>query len=118
MDSEGVKRLPVTDNLGRLVGIVSRGDLLKVHLRPDDEIHADVWSGVLVPFLADEAKTVQLTVEDGVVTFTGRVGLWSATDIADRLTRQVPGVVEVVDKLEYDHDDRDVLAIGMAFGIA
>ncbi|MET8152956.1 CBS domain-containing protein [Actinoplanes sp. NPDC049668] len=32
MDSEGVKRLPVTDDLGRLAGIVSRADLLKVHL--------------------------------------------------------------------------------------
>ena len=118
MDSEGVKRLPVVDDLSRLVGIVSRGDLLKVHLRPDDDIHADVQSGVLVPFLADEADTVGLTVSDGVVTFAGRVDRWSSADIAVRLTRQVSGVVEVVDELEYDHDDRDVLGTGMAFGVS
>jgi CBS domain-containing protein len=118
MDNENVKRLPVVDDLGRLVGIVARGDLLKVHLRPDDEIRADVQSGVLRPFLTDETKTVQVEVAGGIVTFTGRVDRWSTTDIADRLARQIPGVVDVVDKLEYDFDDRNVLGTGVAFGVA
>jgi CBS domain-containing protein len=117
MDSEGVKRLPVIDDLGRLVGIVSRGDLLKVHLRPDDEIEADVRSGVLRPFLIDDTGPVQVTVSAGVVTFTGRVDRWSTTDIVDRLTRQIAGVVEVVDQLEYDYFDRNVLEISLAHGI-
>jgi CBS-domain-containing membrane protein len=118
MDSEGVKRLPVVDDLGRLVGIVSRGDLLKVHLRPDDDIRADIDTGVLRDFIADESKTVHVEVTDGVVTLTGKVDRWSTTDIANRLTRQVAGVVEVVDKLTYEIDDRDALGAGMAFGIA
>jgi CBS-domain-containing membrane protein len=118
MEHEAVKRLPVVDDLGRLVGIVSRGDLLKVHLRPDDEILADVESGVVRAFMADEAGTVQVSVRDGVVTFTGRVGRWSTTDIAARRTRQVAGVVEVVGELEYDYDDSAVLGTGMAYGIA
>lgn len=118
MESEGVKRLPVVDDLGRLVGIVSRGDLLKVHLRPDDDIHADVQSGVLDTYMADEIQAVQVAVEDGVVTLTGKVDRWSTTDIADRLVRQVAGVVDVVDQLEYDYDDRNVIGTGMAYGIA
>jgi CBS domain-containing protein len=118
LDGEGVKRLPVVDDLGRLVGIVSRGDLLKVHLRPDDEILADVRAGVVRAVMADDAGRVQVTVDDGVVTFTGRVGRWSTTDIAGRLTRQVAGVVEVVDQLEYDYDDSNILGAGMAFGVA
>jgi CBS-domain-containing membrane protein len=117
MDDEGVKRLPVTDDLGRLVGIVSRGDLLKVHLRPDDEIRTDVRAG-LMPLMIDGAENVQATVEAGVVTLTGRFERWSTTDIADRLTRQVAGVVDVVDKLEYDYDDRAILGTGIAYGIA
>ncbi|GAA3336529.1 CBS domain-containing protein [Amorphoplanes nipponensis] len=118
MDAEGVKRLPVVDDGGRLVGIVSRGDLLKVHLRPDDEILADVRSGVVRPFLADDADQVQVTVEDGVVVLAGVVDRWSTTDIAERMTRQVAGVVEVVDELEYEYDDRAILGAGIAYGIA
>jgi CBS-domain-containing membrane protein len=42
MDADGVKRLPVVDELGRLIGIVSRADLLRVYLRPDGAIRRDV----------------------------------------------------------------------------
>jgi len=118
MDSEAIKRLPVVDDLGRLIGIVSRGDLLKVHLRPDDDIRADVESGVLRTFLVEDADTVQVTVQDGVVTLTGRVDRLSARDIADRQTRLIAGVVTVVDELEYGYDDRNILGTGLAYGIA
>lgn len=47
MDAEGVKRLPVVDALGRIVGVVSRGDLLKVRLRADADIRRDVVGCVL-----------------------------------------------------------------------
>jgi CBS domain-containing protein len=118
MDSEAVKRLPVVDDLGRLIGVVSRGDLLKVHLRPDDELHAEVESGVVRTFLVEDAGTVQVIVQEGVVTLTGRVGRLSTKDIADRQIRRIPGVVAVVDELEYGYDDRNVLGTGVAYGIA
>lgn len=118
MDSEAVKRLPVVDDLGRLIGIVTRGDLLKVHLRPDDEILADVESAVLRRFLVEEIDTVRATVRDGVVTLTGRVDRLSSKDIADRMIRQIPGVVAVADELEYGYDDRNILGTGLAYGIA
>jgi osmotically-inducible protein OsmY len=61
---------------------------------------------------------VQVTVKDGVATLAGRVARWSAGDIADRLIRQIPGVVGVVNELTWEYDDRDMLGPGMAFGIA
>jgi CBS-domain-containing membrane protein len=118
MDSANVKRLPVVDDLGRLVGIVSRGDLLKVHLRPDDEILADVETGVLRLVPAGGSGAVTASVADGVVTLTGRVERSTDADLAVRLTRQVAGVVDVIRDLEFDVDDRNVLGAGMPFGVA
>ncbi|SNY59135.1 CBS domain-containing protein [Paractinoplanes atraurantiacus] len=118
MDDEQVKRLPVVDGLGRLVGIVTRGDLLKVHLRPDDEIKAEVVDDVFGRYLIGSDTSVTVEVENGVVTLTGRADRWSAADMALRLTRKVAGVVEVVGKMSYDFDDRQMLSTGLGFGSA
>ena len=42
LDRHGIKRLPVVDRNGRLVGIVSRRDLLTVFLREDEDLAADI----------------------------------------------------------------------------
>ena len=112
MDDEGVKRLPVVDDLGRLVGIVSRADLLKVHLRPDDAIVADVQRDVLQAQLADGVDGVRLAVEGGVVSLSGKVERWSAADRIERLSRQVAGVVDVRSSVAYDFDDRALYGPG------
>jgi CBS domain-containing protein len=118
MDGEKVKRLPVIDDLGRLIGVVTRGDLLKVHLRADDEIRADVETGVLGTAMAGRTKDVTVEVETGVVTLTGQVERATTAAEAISLTRQVAGVVEVVDKVRYDFDDSNVLGTGIAYGVA
>jgi CBS-domain-containing membrane protein len=118
MDREDVKRLPVVDDLGRLIGIVSRGDLLKTHLRPDDEILADINAAVLDSYLADDGTTVSAAVIDGVVTVSGKVDRWSSADIVERLSRQVAGVVEVRSSLAYAFDDRDVRGVRLGTGSA
>lgn len=115
MDAENVKRLPVVDDLGRLVGIVSRGDLLKVHLRPDDEIGADIGQGVLGPLLHEGAARVGVTVDGGVVRLTGEVDRRSTANLSVRLTRQVPGVVEVIDNLQVAFEDTDTTGAGVFY---
>jgi osmotically-inducible protein OsmY len=115
MNAEHVKRLPVIDDLGRLVGVVARSDLLKAHLRPDDEIRDDVLSGMLAAYFGHGVDDVDVQVSGGVITLTGRVDQASTADAADHVTRQVPGVVAVVNAITWVWDDRQPTA---AFGIA
>ncbi|MDW5330412.1 CBS domain-containing protein [Plantactinospora sp. KLBMP9567] len=113
LDEEHVKRLPVVDELGRLKGIVSRRDLLKMYLRPDADIRADVVEEVLRRVLTIEEGLIQVVVRDGVVTLDGGVDRRSTAQIAVRLAYGVPGVVQVTDRLVYTFDDTQPIATSM-----
>lgn len=118
MHRRGLKRLPVVDGEGRVVGMVTRGDLLKVHLRPDDDIRAEVAEQVLWRVLAVQEGTVQVSVTEGVVRLTGLLDRRSAADLAVRLARQIGGVVDVTDELRYDFDDADLPGYSPLTGLA
>jgi CBS-domain-containing membrane protein len=105
LESSGVKRMPVVNDLGRLVGIVSRGDLLKIYLRPDAEIRAEIVEQVLRRLLWIGSTEVSVRVNDGVVTVAGELDQRSLIDIVVRLVGAVDGVVEVEDKLTWRIDD-------------
>jgi len=105
MHREHVKRLPVVDSSGQLVGIVTRSDLLKVHRRTDGEIRRDVVDEALHHVMAINGAPVQVECADGVVTLAGRVQFRSTAELVAGLTRQVPGVVAVADGLTFDIDD-------------
>ena len=105
MAQHGVERLPVVDEEDRLVGIVTRRDLLQVFLRPDEDIRAEVVEEVLVRSLWLAPRTVTVTVHQGVVTLDGHIERRSEAEIAVSMTRRIDGVVGVVDKLTYRFDD-------------
>ncbi|MFG1605215.1 CBS domain-containing protein [Actinoplanes sp. NPDC049265] len=119
LEHDRVKRLPVVDAGGRLVGIVSRRDLLRVHLRTDQEIRADVVDDVLMRTLWIDPATVAVEVDRGTVTLGGGVDTRTLAGLAVELTAKVAGVVAVVDKLVWDVDDQVVSrSHGYAFGDA
>jgi CBS domain-containing protein len=103
---ENVKRLPVVDSDGCLVGIVSRADLLWVFLRPDDEIAEEIRTDVFARVLLQE-PTYTVTVNNGIVLLSGKLDRRSTVEIAERLVRAVDGVVDVVNGLTYRVDDGD-----------
>ncbi|MEV0220389.1 CBS domain-containing protein [Streptomyces sp. NPDC050704] len=90
-----VKRLPVVDGHGRLEGIVSRADLLKVFLRADEELAEEVRREVVSYLFPAPLLPVRVAVRDGVVTLTGRIRDTSLVPAAARLIRAVEGVVDV-----------------------
>ncbi|NUT99223.1 MAG: CBS domain-containing protein [Saccharothrix sp.] len=101
----GVRRLFVVDRDGRLVGVLSRRDLLSVFLREDAEVEADVVQQILGRALWLEPAAVTVEVVDGVVTLRGHIERRSEVDMAIRLTRALPGVVDVEPHLSYGWDD-------------
>jgi CBS domain-containing protein len=68
-----VKRLPVVDERGFLLGIVSRRDLLRVFTRGDEEIRAEIYDEIVGRFLPSSPETISVEVEKGVVRLTGPV---------------------------------------------
>jgi CBS domain-containing protein len=96
-----VKRLPVVTAAGRLIGIVSRVDVLSVYERPDDEIRAEIVRSVLPAVLGTAPVDCQVTVHDGIITVTGRVDSERESRTVMEAIRHVEGVVAVRDRLDY-----------------
>jgi CBS domain-containing protein len=112
MDSEKLKRLPVTDAQGRLVGIVSRGDLLRIYLRDEEAIRKEIVDEVLVHTLWIDPSTINVSVVHGVATLAGTVDRRSTKDLVLQLVSGVTGVVHVADELTYEFDDSAALRRG------
>jgi CBS domain-containing protein len=115
MHTAGVKRLPVVGEGGRLVGIVSRGDLLKVFSRTDQAIRREIMDDVIVGEFTMDPNRFFIHVDDGVVVLQGRVERHSLLPYLLRAVHGVEGVVRVENRLAYDLDDEDTLLRAMAY---
>ncbi len=103
MSDRHVRLLPVVDEHNRLIGVVSRRDLLAVFLRPDEDIAADVHA-VLTEILLAEPSEADVAVRDGIVTLTGTLDPTTGAHgdlipVAIRLMWDVDGVVDIIDRL-------------------
>jgi osmotically-inducible protein OsmY len=105
MEAQGVKRLPVVDETDRLLGIVSRGDLLRIFLRRDEAIREEITTDVLRRTLGLTPSDVTVEVRQGRVDLSGTVEFKSLIPVAERLCRSVDGVVSVTHHLTYRTDD-------------
>ncbi|WP_046776725.1 CBS domain-containing protein [Streptomyces yangpuensis] len=90
-----LKRLPVVDGDGRLVGVVSRGDLLKVYLRPDADIGTEVRELLGLRLIPRGSAEVHVHVASGVVYLHGSIPDPAMEDVLVRAVGTVPGVVDV-----------------------
>jgi CBS domain-containing protein len=100
MLDRGVNRLPVVDREGVLVGIVTRSDLVRAFVRPDEEIAREIREHTLIEDLWLDPDRFKLEVERGEVTITGDVDSEYDADILKRWIKLVPGVVAVDARLQ------------------
>ena len=93
-----VKRLPVVNKAGRLVGIISRVDVLAVFSRPDADIRDEVIHRVLPGIMPTGPKSFNVAVRDGIVTISGEPQTDQPTHTIIDAVRHVEGVVAVRDR--------------------
>lgn len=106
MHSKRVKRLPVIDTVtGRLVGIVSRSDLLSVFGRADPAIRQEVLDKVIAGEFLMTRRDFAVTVHHGVVDLRGQVERQSMIPALVEAVRRVEGVVDVRHRLAAQTDD-------------
>jgi CBS domain-containing protein len=101
MLDEDVNRLPVVDADGALVGLVSRGDLVRAFARSDDEIRREIEEDVIRKVMWLNPESFEVTVNNGVVTLEGEVASAAEAELLPTFTRKVPGVVDVSSSLTH-----------------
>ena len=105
MSDRGVKRLPVVDGNGHLLGIVSRADIVAAYVRPDDVIEDQIRHDVIERILMIEGHELDVSVEEGVVHVAGTVPTRTDARLLEELVGRLEGVVRVEAELEWRVDD-------------
>lgn len=104
MVDRGVNRLPVIES-GRLVGILTRADLVRAYLRRDEDILRIVRDEVVRHTMWLDPDSLHIEVREGVVRIVGTVDRRSTATILEKLIRLVEGVDDVSNDLTWDFDD-------------
>jgi CBS domain-containing protein len=107
MHIRNVHQLPVVDRAGVLAGIITRGDVLKVFLRTDQEIRFELLDDIIAKLLRLQGHPLEVEVEGGVVTVTGTLPRRSQAVALAELARAVDGMVAVRARLGFEQDDLD-----------
>lgn len=115
MQAERVKRLPVVDD-GKLVGLVSRADMLKAFARADQEIIDEIEDHVMRKILWIDPNRVTVESIDGNVTLRGKLETRSDANLLVELTKRLDGVASVADHLDWDIDNTKVEMVSPPVG--
>ncbi len=105
MTERRVNRLPVADRAGKLVGIVTRADLVRAFTRSDAEIEHELRDEVMLDTLWIDPATVEITVHEGEVTLAGELDTKAEARLLESFAARVPGVVSIRSRLRWRRDE-------------
>ena len=108
MTERRVNRLPVIEN-GRLIGIVTRADLVRAYLRTDEELVRTIREDVLHRILWLDPATFDVAVRNGEAIIRGNVERRSTARIVEEAIAMVPGIVSLTAEVGWSFDDRDLV---------
>ena len=106
MHEHSVKRVLVVED-ARMVGIISRFDIVAAFTRPDDLIEDEIREDLIRRVLFVDPETVDVHVTNGVVTFVGTIGTRTEARLVEELARRLDGVVGVENELGWRIDDTE-----------
>lgn len=112
MQAQDVKRLVVATD-GKMVGILSRFDIVAAFTRPDDLIEDEIREDLVRRVLFVDPETIGVSVLNGVVTFVGSIGTRTEARLVEELARRLDGVVDVANELTWRIDDTDTREISI-----
>ncbi|MER7989229.1 CBS domain-containing protein [Streptomyces noursei] len=104
MSSYGIERLPVVDEEARLVGMLTRRDVLRLFARADGEIRDEVIDEIVVRLMWLTPERVEVSVRDGVVSLAGCLDSSGQVAAVVWTTRQIDGVTAVVSRLTHRYE--------------
>jgi CBS domain-containing protein len=111
MIEEGVNRLPVVDHNERLIGIITRADLVRAFVRSDADVEREIREEVLRRTLWLDPGVVEVEVDGGEVKLTGEVETRGDAEAIPGLVERVPGVVAVQSDLRWRTDTSSTRAL-------
>ena len=98
---EDINRLPVVDSESRMLGIISRLDVVAAFTRPDDVVEDEIREDVLRRIMGVDLDVIDVTVASGIVTLAGMIGTRAEAALLEELVRRLDGVLRVENQLTW-----------------